>query len=280
MKLDEMRQCAAETLAFFIQVMPNAPFGVDDIVFEFAKQSEMARRAVNLCAMYCPEKVFNDSQRHQLNTSIAGNAFVGREKSAVLFCINTRTSKKDFRRIVFHELMHIFCGKLEMEGEHFIDIYGSGTTPDSDTEDKTYDGMIVAGYVVWTEFIAQYYAIKMIDKPTYSFSEIAEYVNHFFHDVNMNDLEGSKGSFSMICAYWINAIDLAKTLETLKMPGTFLPSDEAYGEETQNALWVCIEHICEQMKQEHPWKICEEFIHDLGVKFNMFRVMNSFYLSN
>ena len=275
-----MRLCAVETLAFFIQTMPDAPFGVGDIVFEFAKQSEMASRAVALCAMYCPEKVLNDSQCHQLNTSIAGNAFTGRGKSAVLLCINTRTSKKDFRRIVFHELMHIFCGKLEMDSKHFIDIYGSGTTPDSDPEDKTYDGMIVAGYVVWTEFIAQYYAVKMIDKPTYTFAEIAEYVNHLFHDVSMNDLKDSKDSFAMICAYWLNAIDLDETLGALETPGTFLPDDEAYGKETQNALWECMKYICEQMKHERPWKISEDFIYELGVKFSMFRVMNSMYLAS
>jgi hypothetical protein len=27
-----------------------------------------------------------------------------------------------------------------MDGEHFIDIYGSGTTPDADPDDKIYDG--------------------------------------------------------------------------------------------------------------------------------------------
>ena len=63
----------------------------------------------------------------------------------VLVGMDSKIGKKDFRRIIVHELMHIFCAKLEMDGDHFIDIYGSGTTPDIDPEDKTYDGVIVAG---------------------------------------------------------------------------------------------------------------------------------------
>jgi len=136
LKLEEMRQCAADTLTFFIQAMPDAPFTEGDIVFSFAKKSEMASRALELCAQYCPEKIINGSQLNHLRKSIAANALIGREKSAVLVHIDSKIGKKVFRRIIIHELMHVFCGKLEMDGEHFIDIYGSGTTPDVDPEDK------------------------------------------------------------------------------------------------------------------------------------------------
>jgi len=95
---------------------------------------------------------------------------MSREKSVVLVRINSKRDKKDFRRIIVHELMHVFCGKLEIDGEHFIDIYGSGTTPDCDLEDAEYDGMIVAGYKIWSEFIAQYYAVSLIDEESIDFT--------------------------------------------------------------------------------------------------------------
>ena len=38
MTLKEMQACAAETLSYFLEVMPDVPFGKDDIVIEFAKR--------------------------------------------------------------------------------------------------------------------------------------------------------------------------------------------------------------------------------------------------
>lgn len=278
MKMDEMRACATETLTFFIQTMPDVPFIESDIVFAFAKKTEMASRALEVCAQYCPEKTFTESQLHQLCESIAANALIGRAKSAVLVRTDNRIGKKDFRRIIFHELMHIFCAKLEMDDNHFIDIYGSGTTPDDDPEDKTYDGMIVAGYDVWSEFIAQYYAIKMIDKENREFAEIAEFVTRLFHDVSVNKLEDSKKAFSMICSYWLNCTDFEETLVALNEPGTFMPTDELHGAETQQSLLDCIDYIYNQMKKDKPWEIDEDFIYGLGFRFSIFRIKNSQYL--
>ena len=278
MKLDEMKACAVETLASFIQTMPGTPFTEDDIIFSFAKKSEMAERALKLCAQYCPDKKLNGSQVRALGESIAANALIGRDKSAVLVRTDSKISKKDFRRIIVHELMHIFCGELEMDEAHFIDIYGSGTTPDIDPEDKAYDGLIVAGYGVCSEFIAQYYAIKMIDKEIHGFAEIAEFVTQLFHDVSVHELEGSKKAFSMILAYWLNCADFEETLDALNKPGTFMPVDEPHGEETQKALLDCVDYIYEQTQKDKPWKISEDFIYGLGFRFSVFRIKNSQYL--
>jgi hypothetical protein len=174
--------------------------------------------------------------------------------------------------------MHIFCGKLEMDGEHFINIYGSRTTPEVAPEYKTHDGIIVAGYTVWTEFIAQYYAIKLVDNKPYTFDSAAKYITHLLLEVNGRNLEESKGSFSMACACWFNCTDLEETIADLEEPDTFIPSDEPHGEETQKALFNCIKYIHSQLKNPKPWKINEDFIFELGFKFGMFRTANSFYL--
>ena len=123
MTLNEMQACAAETLTYFIQTMPDVPFTEDDIVIEFAKKDDMANRAKALCAIYKPDKVINESQARQLNNSIAANALTGRDKSAVIVRINPKNKERDWREILFHEFMHIFCAKLEMDGEHFGSVY-------------------------------------------------------------------------------------------------------------------------------------------------------------
>ena len=261
-----------------MQEMPDAPFTESDIVFSFAKKTDMASRALELCAQYCPDKKLNESQLRQLGESIAANALTGRGKSAVLVRINSKISKQDFRMVIIHELMHIFCGKLEMNGGHFIDIYGSGTTPDTDPEDKAYDGIIVAGYEVWSEFIAQYYAIKLASKGKLEYGEIVRSVTQLFHEISINDIEGSKKAFSMICAYWFNCTDFEETLTALNEPGAFMPTEEPHGAETQAALFGCIDYLNKQMQKEKPWEINEEFIYDLGFKFSIFRIRNSQYL--
>jgi hypothetical protein len=280
MTLDEMNKTASEALGYFIKTMPDVPFTEKDIVFSFAEKSEMVKRLLELRAEHCPEKIHTDSQLKQLGESIAGNAMLGREKSVVLMRSDMKIGKKDFRRIVIHELMHLFCEMLEMDEEHFIDIYGTGTTYDvSAEEDKTYDGMIVAGYTVWSEFIAEYYAVKLVEKNRFAFVQIAETVEQSFCEVTVEDLDDSKKSFAMLCAYWFNCVDFAESYEALHKPDTFMRVDEPHGEDTQNALLVCVKHIYNQMQKDKPWKISEEFICDLGVKFSFFRLQNSLYLS-
>jgi hypothetical protein len=179
--------------------------------------------------------------------------------------------------MIFHELMHIFCALLEMDGDHFIDIDGSGTTPDLDPEDKEYDGMVSAGYTVWTEFIAHYYAIKMIDTESREFPDVAGHINGLFYEVNVLEIEKSKGSFSMLCSYWFNCSDFDKSLDALSK-GKFMPGNVPHSAQTQKALYDCIDFLHNQLKKEKPWKISEEFIYQLGYRFNMLRMMNSILL--
>jgi len=142
--------------------MPDAPFTADDIVIEFVPRKQMAERAAALCEQYVPDRHINESQAKQLVNTIAGNALIGREKSVVIAFIDYKASRRWIREMMFHEFTHIYCAKMEMDGEHFIDIYGSGTTPenpDMTSAERTYDGFLVSGHYVWSEFMAQYYAL-------------------------------------------------------------------------------------------------------------------------
>jgi hypothetical protein len=276
MTINKLKYLAVETLTYFLRVMPEAPFTEDDIIIEFAKKKDMARRARELCAMYVPDKIINESQTRQLNKSIAANALIGREKSAVIVCSDYKTTINKWRVLFFHEFMHIFCGKTEMDGEHFIDIYGSGTTPDENPENKIYDGVISAGYAVWSEFIAQYYALSNTGEDEYDFSDAMDYINKLLCEVSVAANELSKGSFSMACAYLLTYGDVDEILNP--DPADENPDPALYEKENKAALLNCLWYLYEQMQTERPWKISEGFIETLGNKFNFFRVMNSLYL--
>lgn len=84
MKLAEIKAIAADTLKYFIEVMPDVPFTADDIVIEFAPVTKMAELARALCARYVPDKIINKSQAEELNQTITANALVGKEKSAII----------------------------------------------------------------------------------------------------------------------------------------------------------------------------------------------------
>ena len=77
--------------------------------------------------------------------------------------------------------MHICCAKAEMDGEHFIDVYGSGHTPDANPDDVEYDGEVSAGYAVWAEFVAEYHAMMKTATQKHYFSDIAEYIFDLLH---------------------------------------------------------------------------------------------------
>lgn len=190
MKLAEMKSVAAYTLAYFLEVMPDVPFTTDDIVIEFAPASKMAERARALCHTFSPEKTINECQAEELNTTITANALVGKEKSAIIARTDYRLSKQEWRAIFFHELMHIFCAKLEMDGEHFIDVFGSSTTPEKPNmtpAETTYDGFLVAGHIIWSEFIAQYYTLLYTETRHPKVAQVSEYINEMLYAVERTD---------------------------------------------------------------------------------------------
>ena len=258
--------------------MPDAPFTEDDIVIDFAKKKDMAKRAKELCAKYVPDKIINESQARQLNKSIAANALVGRDKSVVLVCMNYKAPLKEWRLLFFHEFMHIFCAKLEVDGEHFIDVFGKGHTPDENPEDKIYDGTINAGYVVWAEFIAQYYALSKACDDGYNFPDVIDYVYERLSEVSIATNELSKGSFSMACAYLLTCGDVDEILNP--DPSVENSAPAPYEKENKAALLNCLRYLNEQLQTEKPWKITEEFVEMLGGRFHLFKTTNSMYLGH
>ncbi len=236
----------------------------------------MAKRARELCAKYVPDKIINESQAQQLNSSISANALIGKDKSVVIVRNNSKLSKQDWRRMLFHEFTHIYCAKIEMdEDNHFIEIYGSGTTSDNPNmtrDEKVYDGVLSSGYVVWSEFIAQYYALKHTKKRIYTVAMISDYINGLIADVNLISGDAAKDSLAMACAYLLNCSDAEKTVAMLKEP------DEDM-QQAQRSFLDCLFLLHRQINKDRSWRINEDFIVEIGNAYISLKAFNSIDIS-
>jgi len=277
MTLTEMQATAQKTLDDFIRTMPDVPFTADDIIIEFAPRTKMVERAEALCALYVPDKRLNDSQRWELENTIGANALIGREKSAVLVRLNNGTTKKYLREIIFHELAHIFCGMIEMDGEHFIDVYGSGVTADENPENQIYDGQMNAGYVVWSEFIAQYYALSYVNKGKRTITNLTNSLFDLLNEVSIADIHGSKRAFAMVCSYLFLCSDVENFIELLDEPNFLFDDDRQGGTMLREAFKNCLRSLHNNLQKEKPWKISKDFIEELGARYLMFVSVNSVY---
>lgn len=274
MKLKEMQSCAAQTLEQFIQTMPGVPFGTGGVVIEFAAKKNYVERFTALCAQYAPDRPVNDAHRYALEHINFANAIIGREKSAVIIKTDYKMSYDELKRNVFHELMHIYCGKTEMDTEHFIDVYGSGHTLDPDPEDIDYDGYINAGYFVWSEIIAEYYAIKETAAAKHTFSTITDRVLSLLGEIDVTN-RGSKTVFTMMSAYILTCRDIDSIIGEIGGSDFVIRAETPDGQKALAALGNCLRYLYDHMRTEKPWKITEEFIADLGSLYSVFVVMNS-----
>lgn len=277
MTLKEMQSCAADTLDYFIQVMPDVPFGADGIHIEFVPKSKYLERFKALCGLYAPDRQINEHHEYALENNNFANAIIGRGKSAMALHTDYKMAEHNLRRIVFHELMHIYCGKTEMDGEHFIDIYGSGHTPDLDPEDRTYDGYLNAGHFIWSEFIAEYTATMKTVPTKHTFADIAESMFSLLDEIHFKN-EESKYSCAMMCAYMNSCADIDDVLANIDSPGFIVSDNEPDGIESMMALRACLAHLYEHMQTEKPYKITEVFIAELGKRYIEFLLKNSILL--
>lgn len=273
--LKEMQSCANETLVFFVQEMPDVPFRTEDVDIIFAPRSEISARFKAFAEQYAPERLrsLTDNHLEALETTLYGNAIIGRDRSAALLRRNYNIGRDNLRRIVFHELMHIHCAKTEVDGEHFIDIYGSGHTHDLHPDDKIYDGQVNAGYTVWCEFIAEYFATVKSSPQKNRFITIAEKLLDLLKDITVAE-EGAKYSFSFLSAYILSCADAPEAIKKLGGISDGSPNGEA----ATQALQDCLAYLHDHVQSKQPCKISEDFIHTLGCLYLMFVIRNSVYL--
>lgn len=271
MTLNEMKSCTVQTLSLFVESMPDVPFGEDDVEIEFTTKKNIVERFKALCAQYAPERPTPEEHCRQLKDTVFANAITGRGKSAVIVRIDYKMDEHNLRRILFHELMHIYCIKTE-GAEDFIDSYGSGHTPDPNPVDKAYDGCVNAGYFVWSEFIAEYYAVLKTAPVKHCYDDIADCANALLSEAGAGDDNG-KGAFSMAAAYILSSADVDEILDENAAPD--IAEDVSRQDSATSRLVSCLRYLQEHIQSEQPCKITEEFIYELGYKYLLFAMSNS-----
>jgi len=270
MTITEMRERADQTLKYFIQTMPDVPFGEDDIVFDFALPNRMAARYKALCEAYRPNEAILPEHEEQLADGIGGQAVIGEEKSAVLICTKQPFLKANLRRIIFHELMHIYCAKSETDCKHFVDIYGSAKPYDESDE------VLRDGYFIWTEFVADYYADIHTRNGQLTFESCREGILKCLDEVVLAPKD-SRRDFEWACLSLLTMYDAESIIGRIIEPDVIFTGDSEQARNTRRILSDCVQLLYRQLQTEKPWKITEGFIAELGDCYQSFHSCNTFY---
>jgi hypothetical protein len=273
MKVTEMQGIAQETFADFIRVMPDVPFGTDDIIIEFVPKSKLVERFKALCGICCPRRILNESQEAELAAGVRGNAIIGEEKSAVIIRVDYKLPEQALRIVMFHEFMHIYCAKTEVDGEHFIDIYGNGLTIDD-------DDYVDAGYHLWSEFIAQYYALLHTGTKSHSFDMAQGLIFDYISKVVSGNLS-AKDCLAQTYAYLITCSDFEEVQnELVSNPDFFFIDSVPYGADARRLFLQILSCLREQLCADKPCKINSDFMVELGEPYTTFLGFNTLFLMN
>ena len=130
---------------------------------------------------------------------------------------------------------------------------------------------------MWSEFIAQYYTLKMTEMQTYTFDDVVGGVADTLTEVHPGTMFNDKSAMGMACAYMLTCEDAETVLKDLDTPGFLFDDGERYAKEARRGLKNCAEYLYNKMQTEEPWKITEEDILMLGEKFMHFKAANFLY---
>jgi hypothetical protein len=172
---------------------------------------------------------------------------------------------------MFHEYMHIFCAETEVDGEHFIDVYGTGLTFDD-------DDVIDFGYRFWSEFVAQYYALKHTESRKPPFAAVQDFIFDCMVDVEVGNT-GAGPNYAQACARLMTCADFDDILVRLKSEQDFFFNDSVpHGENARRLFLRCLSMLQGHLKNEKPWRIDMKYIDELGELFGSFKFANKLFL--
>jgi len=270
MTIAEMREYADRTLKYFLQTMPDVPFGEDDIVFDFAPPNRMFTRYKALCAEYRPSEIILKEHEEQLANNISGQAIIGEGKSAVLINTKQQILKANLRYIIFHELMHIYCAKTEVDGEHFIDKYGGNVPYESDEALRD-------GYYISSEFIADYYADRYTRDGQFSFDSVRDDISQcLYKDITAGG-QDNRRDFEWACLRLLTVFDMESVINRIIEPDVILSGNSSYAQNARRLFNECVQLLYKQIQTEKPWKVNEDFIAELGENYLSFETVNTLY---
>lgn len=270
----DVKICAEKALALFCEKMLNLPFSENDIVIELLPQKNFFNRLKELSAELSPRSEIPEAHRKRFEDNMSAVAVIGPSKSAVLINQDYCTSENDLMHIVAHELAHIYCAKTEVDGEHFIDIYGNCSLVDAG------DDVDSIGYAVWSETIAEYIAITLFRKEVHSLEKALKNIAMLCRELYQYP-DSRKYGFARLISYVMAYVKIDELLVELDTPFAMNGSKVEFLEEARYVLKLALTPINERLKSGQPWKITKEFIEDFEVNYLMFVGVNQkFYETN
>ena len=269
MTIAEMREHADRALKYFFQTMPDVPFEEDDIIIDFAPPSRMFARYKVLCQKYRPRYIIPKEHEEQLANSISGQAIIGEGKSAILICTKQPLLKASLPYIIFHELIHIYCAKIEIDGEHFFDLYGNETPYEADE-------ILHDGYYIWSEFIADYYASKYTRSGQFAFESVRNRIIKCL-EKDITTPKDNRRDFVWACLDLITMYEAETILNRLTEPDIIISGESTTAQNLRSVFNDCVQLLYRQIQKEKPYKITEDFIVELGDSYNSFETVNTLY---
>jgi len=166
--------------------------------------------------------------------------------------------------------MHIYCAKTEADGEHFIDIYGSGRPYDED------DNILRDGYHIWSEFIADYCADKYTQSGRLTFDSCRDDILKCLDEVVIAPKDNRR-DFEWACLTLLNVYEAESVINRLTEPGIIFSGDSIRANNTRRLFNDCVQLLRRQLQAEKPWKITEGFIAELGDSYHSFESCHTFF---
>lgn len=187
--------------------------------------------------------------------SIRAEAFVSSDRKGMILRTDTGEHDLAWRHLVLHELCHIYAVTHELDGANFYKKYCIDYA-----EGEIQDGIINAGYAIWREFVAEFFA-HLLDE------DLMDGVL----DANVDHLEWLLDDIEDLvddAKYCVSAvlIDLFTTREVMQEPdieGVLALTGQFDRLSSENWKGI-IQIIYEQIFREEFYKIDIDFISELG----------------
>lgn len=205
--------------------------------------------------------------------TVGGEAFAfgfyeGQEVDGIM--LREEVPLLELYHIVLHELSHIYCMREEIEGGHYFKRFCAGNP--TTREEIIADGTMNAGYAVWREFIAEYFA-QAVDPETDTIYHLYE-LEYSIGDITDNITAGNPNAKE----------DMSNVLLSIMLTQEALFDEwediEIILKDIQFPFIRTAKDIWTHLQTESYYKITPEFISKFGDDYLFDLSENSLHLFN
>jgi len=249
-KEDEFTDILYSAMERFNDVM-NFDISAENTIVAFFTPQNGIEVYERFCNENFQDRVHEDYTAAGYFESMAASAFVGK-KYGILIRSDLKWSSYEYFRIFLHEISHIFCTVNEIEGGDFYKKYCCGS------DDA--DGVIIAGYAIWREAIADIMADYVYsDMAMISLRDVKSDITRLY-DLILPHHSGSKKRLSLIIAYLMVSSEVAGTRNWATAENSIRETINFSDE----FIYRIAEMVFENLHDGPFWTITPEFIIDLG----------------